>query len=582
MPTLGPLVFTVRFNDRDVRYDLSDLPCPRLVRPLAWVLTDIGGEDNPVRTRSRFTVIVSAVRAFVTFAATMHPDRVRELGLEHLEPELLDGFERTLIRDHGLASIRPPDAMAAVVRVLRLASDDHPGLLGPAMLARISYGMATASEFRTTPLDAYPLPLFEEIRQAALRDVRAVRDRILAGERLAAAGQDPDVGGWDALENVLWHIARHGPISPRHPVVRNYRALGGSRAINSHMFLTRDDVLAFLVALICHTGLEPECAKGLRADCLVSPAKGFVSVAYVKRRAGADAAKSLRVADGGALHHPGGLLRLAQRLTQRGRALLGSDALWVEAWDHGLHEPFHGPRSMERYATRFLARHGLSERVDRGGGPLRFDLRRLRKSHKSELYHRTAGILPDFAVGHSQETAASHYAGIDAHRELHERTIENGLTEALTAALPAPVVLDRDGQRLDGGDGTLTPDEVTVALSGANDVWLASCRDFYDSLFARTKTAGCPVAIWGCLECPNAVFTTRHLPSVLSFLSFCQRQRDEMSEAEWKLRYGQAWQRIVQGIQPRFTAEQLRTAQAIAEGAGPALSLPAQMLEHMS
>jgi hypothetical protein len=40
------------------------------------------------------------------------------------------------------------------------------------------------------------------------------------------------------------------------------------------------------------------------------------------------------------------------------------------------------------------------------------------------------------------------------------------------------------------------------------------------------------VAIWGCLECPNAVFSTRHLPSVLSFLSFTEARRDELPEAE--------------------------------------------------
>jgi hypothetical protein len=35
------------------------------------------------------------------------------------------------------------------------------------------------------------------------------------------------------------------------------------------------------------------------------------------------------------------------------------------------------------------------------------------------------------------------------------------------------------------------------------------------------------------------------------------------------------------GIEPRFTAEQLRTARGIAEGAGPAVSLPAELLEHL-
>jgi hypothetical protein len=142
-------------------------------------------------------------------------------------------------------------------------------------------------------------------------------------------------------------------------------------------------------------------------------------------------------------------------------------------------------------------------------------------------------------------------------------------------------VLGEDGRRLDQGEQPLAPVEVSQALSGHSDVWLASCRDFYGSPFARTKGSACPVALWGCLECPNAVFTTRHLPSVLAFLSFVEAQREELSDDEWTARYGLAWRRIVHGIRPRFTPEQVYTAQAIAEAGGPALSLPTQLLEHL-
>jgi hypothetical protein len=68
---------------------------------------------------------------------------------------------------------------------------------------------------------------------------------------------------------------------------------------------------------------------------------------------------------------------------------------------------------------------------------------------------------------------------------------------------------------LDDGSGDLTPAQVKATLSGNDDVRLASCRDFYRSPFALKPGTGCPVAVWGCLECPNAVFATRHLPSIL-------------------------------------------------------------------
>jgi len=93
------------------------------------------------------------------------------------------------------------------------------------------------------------------------------------------------------------------------------------------------------------------------------------------------------------------------------------------------------------------------------------------------------------------------------------------------AALPPPVVLDDDGARLDDSPETLTAQEIDAALTRERDVFLASCRDFNDSPFGL-RGKPCPVALWGCFECTNAVFTTRHLPQVLTFLDFLERQRE--------------------------------------------------------
>jgi hypothetical protein len=144
--------------------------------------------------------------------------------------------------------------------------------------------------------------------------VRAARDRLLIGERLAAAGRDPVGGGWHGWtrENTAWHIARRGPLTGTDPAEHGAQArlqeMGGFGRLNSLFFLTGHDVVAFVVLLICQTGLEPEAACGLSAECLVNPARGYVSVAYVKNRAHGHSRKTMRVTDGGALHHPGGEL----------------------------------------------------------------------------------------------------------------------------------------------------------------------------------------------------------------------------------------------------------------------------------
>ncbi|MEU5851269.1 hypothetical protein [Saccharopolyspora shandongensis] len=148
-----------------------------------------------------------------------------------------------------------------------------------------------------------------------------------------------------------------------------------------------------------------------------------------------------------------------------------------------------------------------------------------------------------------------------------DRTVLDGI------ALPPPVVLDDDGTRLDAGDGELTSTDVEALLTRETDVFLASCRGFHDSPFG-IKGKPCPVSLWGCFECPNAVFTTRHLPQVLAFLDFLEHQREEYPTAEWTVRFGLAWDRIVHGIRAKFRDEQVATAQAIAEAGGARLLLP--------
>lgn len=581
VPGIGPVVLSLVFDGRPRRIDLSDLPCPRLVRPLAQALAGIGGQDGTVREWGGFHQMVRHLRAFVTFAAAAEPTRAGDLGLDDLEPELLDAWETKLAADYGPGSGEPHLFMRTVVRLLRLAGQARPDVLSVAMQTRVAFATRSAFQPRPEPLDAYPVPVFEAIQAAALADVRRIRDRIADGERLAATGADPQLAGWSRLENVLWHIARHGPLTRQHRRVRPVRTSpGGIGAFNAHLFLTAADLVPFVVLLICQTGLEPECAKGLRANCLVNPARGFVSIAYVKNRVRNDSHKTIRVSDGGALHFPGGLIRLALRLTARGRQVAGGDALWTDVRRDGLHASFGTGGSFGRRMAEWMARHGLDELTDRGGVPVRLDLRRLRKTYKSRQYLRAAGVLDDFTEGHSKQVAAAHYADIDAHRELHEQAIEAGLSQALEVALPPPVVADEKGHQLGEHAAPLTPAQVHAALSEQSDVFLASCIDFYASPFARTKGAGCPVAIWGCLECPNAVYTTRHLPSLLSFTGFLDAQRDELPEAQWRARYGLAFDRITTGITPKFTTEQITTARLIAEANGGQLPVPAQILEH--
>jgi hypothetical protein len=77
--------------------------------------------------------------------------------------------------------------------------------------------------------------------------------------------------GWSARENVLWHIHVNGPLTAekfrRAPAAVLH---GGGIGRGAQVLFTAQDMVPFVIALICPTGLESECAKRLRADCLPS------------------------------------------------------------------------------------------------------------------------------------------------------------------------------------------------------------------------------------------------------------------------------------------------------------------------
>ncbi|MGW2822283.1 hypothetical protein ACWC24_14925 [Streptomyces sp. NPDC001443] len=577
------MIFTVDLHGSPENIDMSGLPCPRLVRALANALVDVISSPGTLRDRSGVRYVVKRIREFVEFTATVLPGSAADLRLSDLEPDLLDAFEARLIARYGETSREPYLTMTYLVRLLKLVHEAHPDSFGAAFHARLGFTSMSAHR-ASKPLDAYPFPVLDALETAARDDVARIRDRILQGEKLAATGRDPHQHGWDTLANVLWYVAHHGPLTADDASYKLLRPWGGREEVNGRLHLTARDLVPFLLLLACQTGMEPECIRQLRSDCLASPARGYVGVAYVKKRAPGASHKTVRVTDGGSPRFPGGVIRLALRLTKRTRELIGSDALWCDVGGHGrARAPFDdGPHGWSAVTRQWMSERGLDRLTDRDGGPVALDLRRVRKTVKSRQYLRAGGVLEDFASGHTRPVAAKHYADIGAHEETHEQAVEAGLEQALHAALAPPMVLSDDGARLDDGQASLTAREIGSALSGEQDVWLASCRDFFASPFARKPGTACPVPAWGCLECPNAVFTGRHLPSLLSFLDFMERQRDEYSAAEWTARFGLAWDRLVHGVRARFSTRQITTAQAIAEADGDRLLLPRSFLEVIS
>src|SRR3546814_4162686 len=98
----------------------------------------------------------------------------------------------------------------------------------------------------------------------------------------------------------------------------------------------------------------------------------------------------------------------------------------------------------------------------------------------------------------------------------------------------------QDEDRLRGELASPDPDDggiSTALLNGEQDVWLASCGNFYSSPFASAGTP-CPTPFWACLDFRNAVMTAGKLPAILPFPSFVDAQRLGLSAAAWTAKLG--------------------------------------------
>jgi hypothetical protein len=332
--------------------------------------------------------------------------------------------------------------------------------------------------------------------------------------------------------------------------------------VYSRFYLTVHDLPPLLTLLGLDTGLEIECIKTLRADCLSSASAGTVTLHYTKRRAHGLALKTMRVRDGGPTT-PGGLIRAILAMTERARQFHPSDALFVFYHACRFRDVVRHPEPTLRH---WVARHGI---VDDLGQPLKLLLSRLRKTHKALWYLKTGGHMARFAVGHTPEIAARHYADIPSLRPLHEATIADGLEDAIGMSTSATGSPDTD----DAVSEDVVDTGKNPATAVAQEVWLARCSGFYDSPFSKSG-APCSHPFWGCLDCRNGVITVRKLPAILGFLDFILSQRALLDAQDWAAKFGHVHERITRQILPAFSDEVIASARVILKSNPPMTYLP--------
>lgn len=576
--TLAPLDMTLRFSEgRHFAVYLAKEPCPTLARELLMALLGLCGFGGTVNSPGRAELYTISIRKFVRYLSIQSSPQASQLSVSDLTPLDLARFEEHLrAQASHEESVTPYTWIGSIVRLLRWWHDTHPERLSVALTTRLAY-VANGSVGRYTPRDSYSGQIAEALRAACLKDITQITERLTVQcEQLLAAGGDPEVHGWLEISNVVWHIANKGVLSAsRVAAQRWYQVSEGLEETHAQVFPTARDLVSFLVLLALSTDIAVESLKELQIDCLQNPANGMVEIRYLKRRAHPQEWKIERVRDGG-ITTPGGIIRLVLRLTQRARTHFATSHLWIAFGRGRLYLPSFAVTQKHGPVERFVTDHDLR---DEQGQLLTIQLLRLRKTRRAERYVLGHGQLEDVARGvHTPQIAGDHYADIPALRHLHEATIAQALEEALQQTIthvlpPAEEQRLRDNPTSLSASLSVEPEQVEALLEGDQDVWVAGCANFYASPFGKPGLA-CPVPVWGCLECPNAVITSRHLPTILLFLNRIIAERKRLEEHAWAVQFGRAYARIVRQILPAFPPEVVTVARAMLEATTPVLALP--------
>lgn len=575
-PSIGPVdsVTGLRFiitaqSGGDVLVDYTALQPRRLALACARALRLLGAPGGSLTVRSTIKAYAVILPRFFAYLAQTH-DRID--GPEDLRADHLDGFEAWLEAE-GLGRTHLFTVLVKVVAVLRRVAAEPDARISADVRERLRYVSAKPFE-QARPRDAYSPLVARQLRDAARVDIEPLFRRF--GKRSAVEGDASLLRAAAAVEAV---IGEHGRIGYAHPAlkslyfIRKRRGLPISTLIEDlhapHHLLVRD-LPPLLVLLSLETGLELECCKTLTIDCLRNPSAGTIEVTYLKRRAQGAEHKSLRVRDGG-IGTPGGLIRRLIEVTATARRHCPGDNLWVHFRNGRLRSGIDHRQAVTDGWTR---RHAI---VDDDGQPLRLLLSRLRKTNKALWYRKTEGHMARFAVGHTVEVAARHYADIPSLRPLHEAAVAEAFEEVVAAAR-APTVLSPEREAdwratPEHAGGIVDPGAVATLLDGDQDVWLASCAGFHASPHGEPGEP-CPQPFWGCFDCGNAVITARKLPAILAFLAFVEAEREGLAAPDWQAKFGHVHARITRQLLPAFSGTVIAEARATLGITPPSMYLP--------
>jgi len=533
-------------------------------KQLCSTLVEASRVGGFIRTPRSLHAYASTARTFLKFL--QNDPRVCQCEkLEDLSSNAVMEFEEWCARHYGADSTTVEYRVAGILSLLEIA---HKLAINHRVDLRRKARGRSKKKQNSVPHEPYSQTETNALITFLETKWKATLERLtIEGPRILSEGLDPRKDGWEFDRNLVWEIHGKGTVSAQdiidatgHHVIWD---LYNGRLTKLHHLLypSSADLIAPALLLSLLRGLEPESVWCLSVNCIKNEQRGEVEIEYVKRRAHGDPWKRVK-----GLLKPGlssgRIIKDVIRITTHARNFTGNESLWQ----------FYGAgklcyaRWSVRQATLIRSAHGYFDGLlDDQGNPLVVHATRLRKTFKSWEYTTKKGKLSEFARGHTVDVAALHYANVEAHRNTHEAAIDAALDD-LVQGVQRPIVLNTEDESKALSSDAIAQETVGIPaiqlkelLNGESNLWLSTCKGFRSSPFAA-KGRPCPVPYFGCVECGNAVITTRKLPALLAFLTHMIQKRHSMSEATWAEVFSRPWEIIVHQIIPSFSENEISRA----------------------
>jgi hypothetical protein len=558
---------------------------------------------------------------FERYLASNSDPAIRDLSslIDLTRNTLLDYREWVFCHYSNDAARKGYKSLAASLRTLQGKSSSVPGVVRAELeIPFRSLGRRDTDGAATGP---YTIDEQAELEAACKKAINSTLERLREGKRLLNQGEDPRENGtfftptqrfttfstgWEITPNILWYIVHvlkgrmpsassaDGRAEPLLRFLHNggkatRRPISKTEAYD-FLFPNTKDITPFILLLTLKTGLNAESVLTLERDCLQGSEGGMTSVEYKKSR-GSHERLARRFSHRGA-NSPVGIIKTVLQLTQDLVPLAAPNAqnnLWLSHQLIKGEEGNTGNKFSNKADTldvrhlsllvngslptkRMRARPGFLEKYDvrgRDGEILRFTFRAARKTEATNQYLRLgslANVSRRTLKHHGKQavdTTAIHYLANDATVHVHDaavrraqdKTVAGARRIVITSAQPSALEIKDLAEEL-----AVTERKVVAILQGEQDLFIASCKDFYNKPNGRPNTP-CD-EVWKCFECANGLWTTRILPRLIKFLWFIEDQKLLLSAEDWIFKFSVPYAAIMKDILPRFQTRIVEWAKA--------------------